>query len=217
MKIVFLSAILTGVLVSGCDTTSDVVELSDEEIVLFSGAGIDPTSALQILRFGDSVEQLQGLDENWENYGAEGVVLLTQANQGQPTLQSLRAVLDDSRYSAYLLEQGFGYGPDSIAILANTDPWFYLKTVKINGVNYDIEHDEVIRRLKEWDALYGLQLIGAGMDWLHAEFEKPPKNWASFADEVYELCPDVVDQGTGSIEALAVELKKMGGVYLWWD
>jgi len=152
-----------------------------------------------------------------ESYGAEGVVLLTRPNEGESVLRTLRSDLDVSRYSAYLMDQGFGYGPDSIVVLANTDPWFYLATVKINGVNYDIDHEEVIRRLREWDSIYGLQIIGAGMDWLHAEFENPPKDWAAFANEVYEFCPDVVDQGTGSVGALAVELKELRGVYLWWD
>lgn len=94
---------------------------------------------------------------------------------------------------------------DSSAILANTDPWFFLNKAKINGVYYEIEHDEVIRRLRVWDALYGLQIIGSGMDWLYPEFEKPLQNLAAFADEVYESCPDAVDRGTGSTEALAVQ------------
>lgn len=217
MRTIALSAVLTAVLFTGCDSASDVVELSDEEVGLFENARIDHSSALRIRSFGDSVEQLQGLDENWDYYDVEGIVLLTQPNQGESTLQILRSVLDDSQYSAYLLDQGFGFGPDSIAILANTDPWFYLKTVKTNGVNYDIGHDQVIQRLKEWDTLYGLRLNGAGMDWLHAGFERPPQNWASFADEVYEFCPDVVDQGTGSVESLAEALEEMRGVYLWWD
>ncbi len=55
------------------------------------------------------------------------------------------------------------------------------------------------------------------MDWLQAEFVTPPSDWNSFAQEVYEFCPDVVDQGTGSVEALSLELQQMNGVYLWWD
>ncbi|MDJ0710108.1 MAG: DUF4253 domain-containing protein [Woeseiaceae bacterium] len=217
MKTLLLTAALSAVLISGCDTSASIVELNDEEAALFSAANIDGDSALQIRRHGSSVERLQGLDENWEYYDAEGVVLLTNPDEGESTLESLRVALDSNRYAVYLLDQGFGYGPDSIAILANTDPWFYLGTVKINGINYDIEHDDVIQRLRKWDSLYGLRIIGGGMDWLHARFDKPPKDWTTFAHEVYEFCPDVVDQGTGSVDALALELEKMRGVYLWWD
>lgn len=125
--------------------------------------------------------------------------------------------MDGNRYAACLLDQGFGFGPDSIAVLANTDPYVYLQTVRINGINYDIEHADVMQRLKKWDDLYGLRVYGAGMDWLQAEFDTPPRDWAAFAEEVYEFCPDVVDQGTGSVEALATELKKIRDIYLWWD
>ena len=38
-----------------------------------------------------------------------------------------------------------------------------------------------------------------------------------FAKEVYTFCPDVVDQGVGSIEALEEAIKEMHGVWLWWD
>ena len=217
LKSIALSAVLSIALIAGCDRSPNVVELSDEEAALFAAVKIDANSAMKIRRQGESVERLQGLDENWEYFNAEGIVLLTRPNEGESALADLRGDLDSSRYSVYLFDQGYGFGPDAIAVLANTDPWFYLQTVKINGVNYDIEHDDVIERLKEWDSFYGLQIVGAGMDWLYAEFENPPTDWASFAEEVYEFCPDVVDQGTGSVDALAVELKKMRGVYLWWD
>ena len=75
----------------------------------------------------------------------------------------------------------------------------------------------VLERYRNWDEKYGLRLNGAGMDWLFAEFENPPSDWTAFAREVYEFCPDVVDQGTGSVESLASEMKRMRGVYLWWD
>jgi hypothetical protein len=38
-----------------------------------------------------------------------------------------------------------------------------------------------------------------------------------FAKEVYQFCPDVVDQGTETVEALASERKRTNRVYLWWD
>ena len=45
---------------------------------------------------------------------------------------------------------------------------------------------------------------------------------AGFARRLSEIfawhhAPDVVSQGTGSVQELARELKQMGGVYLWWD
>ena len=217
MKKAAICIFLATTSIAACNQTPDVVELSDSEAALFAAAGIDADAALEIRKHGTSVERLQGLDENWEYYDANAIVLLTEENQGDSALRTLRSILDGNRYAAYLLDQGFGFGPDSIAVLANTDSFFYLQTVRINGINYDIEHADVMKRLRKWDDLYGLRLYGAGMDWLQAEFDTPPRDWAAFAEEVYEFCPDVVDQGTGSVEALATELKKIRGVYLWWD
>jgi len=39
----------------------------------------------------------------------------------------------------------------------------------------------------------------------------------TFAKEMYKVCPDIVDQGTGSIEALAEEMKKTKRLFFWWD
>jgi Domain of unknown function (DUF4253) len=42
-------------------------------------------------------------------------------------------------------------------------------------------------------------------------------NHKKLAAEVYELCPDVVDQGTMTVEVLEEENKASGRIFLWWD
>lgn len=192
-------------------------ELSPEEMQLANEVGIDTPTATTIRAHGNTLERLTGLDDNWESVEARGVVLRTPTNRGEAVLAELRKELEGTGHAVYLLEQGFGFEPDSIAVLDNTDPYEYLKIVRINGINYDVDHSQVIERYRRWDDLYGLNLIGAGMDWLHAEFTTPPSDWDAFAREVYEFCPDVVDQGAGTVEALSMELQNLNGVYLWWD
>jgi hypothetical protein len=80
-----------------------------------------------------------------------------------------------------------------------------------------LDHAKVLERYTQWAEKYGLRLVGAGSDWIEAEFTRPPSDWKVFAAEVYEFCPDVVDQGTGSVPALAEEMKAQNAVYLWWD
>ena len=75
----------------------------------------------------------------------------------------------------------------------------------------------ILARAKKWDARFGLVLRGAGFDWLEAEFVRPPKDMLELAKEVYEFCPDVVDQGTETVKVLATEMKRTSAVYLWWD
>ena len=97
------------------------------------------------------------------------------------------------------------------------DPYVILRAVGTNGWNYDVGPDKVVARLKEWDQRYGLVFRGIGPDWAEAEFKTQPRDMLAFAREVYAFCPDVVDQGTETVEALADEMKRDNVVYLWWD
>lgn len=211
-----LTVFLT-LMIFGCSSESMVDDLTAEEMALVSELGFDPDVALQIRRHGESLERLRGLNDKWEEVDANGLILMTAPERGEEILKTLRSALVTTGYTAYINDQGFGFGPDSIALLKNADPFVYLGIVGINGINYEIEHADVLRRLRVWDDQYGLNLVGAGFDWVQAEFSNPPNDWMSFAEEVYEFCPDVVDQGSGSIKSLASELRQINGVYLWWD
>jgi hypothetical protein len=46
---------------------------------------------------------------------------------------------------------------------------------------------------------------------------KLPADTQAFARDVYEFCPDIVDQGVGSVEAQEESIRDSGQVYLWWD
>ena len=39
----------------------------------------------------------------------------------------------------------------------------------------------------------------------------------AFVRELYPFCPDIVDQGAGSIEAAAAEMRDANALFLWWD
>jgi hypothetical protein len=61
--------------------------------------------------------------------------------------------------------------------------------------------------------------VGAGYDWIDANFIVllTDQEMKSFAQEMYEFCPDIVEQGTGSIEELIEEIKETKKLALWWD
>lgn len=62
-----------------------------------------------------------------------------------------------------------------------------------------------------------IQQFGADFDYVEAEFVNPPKHMMKFAKEVYDFRPDVVEQGTDTLEMLATEMTRKNSVYLWWD
>ncbi|MEH7443509.1 DUF4253 domain-containing protein [Bacillus sp. JJ1122] len=107
----------------------------------------------------------------------------------------------------------------SVAIVMGNDQFDIIKIQQTNGENYDISNIEVIVKLKEWHNRYSFTIIGANHDWVEADFIELPnsKDLKSFAKEIYQFCPDIVDQGTGSLEGLIEELEESKKLFLWWD
>ncbi|MET0393704.1 MAG: DUF4253 domain-containing protein [Chitinophagaceae bacterium] len=122
-------------------------------------------------------------------------------------------------YSIFLLENNFGFNnePDRIGVLKTTDKYTILEQVGTDGINHDITNDSLITLVKNFDKKYSLELIAASGDWCEFIIHNEPESWMQMANEVYKVCPDVVDQGTDTVQALADELKKTKRLYFWWD
>ena len=192
--------------------------LSAPEMTLAMEVGFDATVVATIRGHGESLSRLQTFArDDYRPIAGPGLLLTTKPGQGESTLRSLRADLEHTPYQAWIHEDGFGSGPDEIAILKSRDPHVYLDVVPVNGTNYGIDHDQVIAKYREWESRLGLKLIGAGGDWLSAEITRAPADWDEFAKEVYAFCPDIVDQGTGDLPSLSREMRESKQLFLWWD
>ncbi|GHN01170.1 hypothetical protein WSM22_26590 [Cytophagales bacterium WSM2-2] len=149
----------------------------------------------------------------------KGLVLQESNSKSYDLVFALSAKLRERGYSIFLLENNFDIGkkPDRIGILKTTDKFTVLKEVGTDGINFDITNDSLITIMKRFDQKYKLELIGASGDWCEFLIKNDPQNWIDFANEVYRVCPDVVDQGTGTVEALAEEMRRTKRLYFWWD
>ena len=192
-------------------------ELTALEEGVVEAVGIDRNIVISIASHGGPIERMMATTVDYRQEPADGVVLSTRPSRGRDVLRELRSEFNGSGYWAYLLDESFGHGPDKVAIVKVKDDYKYLGLVRTDGVNLDLEHATILARYRSWDSKYALRLVGAGQDWLEAELANPPSDWGAFADEVYEFCPDVVDQGTGDVESLANEMSAARTVYLWWD
>lgn len=71
-----------------------------------------------------------------------------------------------------------------------------------------------------WAEHYGARLIAAGPDTIEFMVDRPPssrEDAIKLAKEQYLYCTDIVDQGVGTISALAVALIGCGTWNFWWD
>lgn len=149
----------------------------------------------------------------------KGLVFRESNDKSYNIVLSLKEKLRKMGYSIFLLENNFNIDnkPDNVGILKTTDQYTVLRQIATDGINWDITNDSLVSIIKRFDKKYSLELIGASGDWCEFVIHYEPQSWAQFAEEVYKICPDVVDQGTGSVEALAAEMKRTKRLYLWWD
>jgi len=131
----------------------------------------------------------------------------------------LKDLFRTNGYTLFLLENHFGINDqmDVIALINGTDKLQILNKLQTNGLNYDIDTDSLLTIIAGLDKRLKLELIGAGGDWCEFIIHKNPPNWQLLAEEIYAICPDVVDQGVGSISELSRSLQLTGRLYFWWD
>lgn len=126
------------------------------------------------------------------------------------------------------LERGFflvrhepNYGlngrPDELALVPMWDQYRVVKLVGTNGANLDITNAQVISWLRALEQDTPFVLTGIGYDHVEGRFTSPVADPDAMAQRLYKFCPDVVDQGTGSVAELASELRRLKTFFCWWD
>lgn len=170
-------------------------------------------------RFRNTIDEWNETTKQYETveYSPDGLVFHESMVK---TRLIVNLYLRDFRKRGYMIfisDENYGYSPDEITVIKTRDQFELLKIMGTNGVNYDLNTSDVIKKLKEWYERYPFEIIGCSFDGVEAQFSKQPEDMEKFAQEVYEFCPDVVDQGAGSVEELANEMKKANMLYLWWD
>jgi len=165
----------------------------------------------------DHIGRLIGFDEEGYQIIAPGITISTPEDKTGHILAALRQKLHPIKYMAFVVEMNEGLKIDKIGILKGTDQYEILRIMHTDGDEYDISNQDVIDRLKEWEINSPFDILGADGDWVEIEFKILPKDLNAFAGEVYDFCPDAVDQGPGSIAELAKEIQKTKKLFLWWD
>jgi len=102
-----------------------------------------------------------------------------------------------------------GAQPESTS--AQRNPKFAeLYAQRTDGINCGFTTDDVVRVLTDWDERFGIEISEVGGDRVVVRFAKLPEDLASFASEVYEFCPDVIEQGFGCMGEM-VEMSEETG------
>jgi hypothetical protein len=79
-----------------------------------------------------------------------------------------------------------------------------------NGINYDVTTDDVIEKLQQWDSHYGIEISEVEHNRLVVTFQSLPENLEALAQDIYEFCPDVIEQGFGCMDDMVEMMAEAG-------
>jgi len=151
-----------------------------------------------------------------DNKECHGLISATTEERARECLQQHQQTFIDKNKYLFISElSSNGY---NLSIIPNiNDGYTLIEKIKTNGAKLQISTNDIIIKLKKWDAEFGIQIIGVGIDYCEAAIHNLEIDYNALANEVYQFCPDVVEQGTETIEALAEEMQTKKSIFLWWD
>lgn len=201
----------------GCNNKTD---FSEKEEVILTQLNFDKSLILEFKKeTKKSILQLPAIDsetgEELDNETFEGIYCESTEKKAENLVKKLKPKFKEKGYLIFYTE-GFD-GKKNIGIIKGVDELDILRYRRTDGINYDLESVDVLKKISEWDAKFGVKIIGCNQDYVHIEFEKLPTNMKDFAEEIYEFCPDSVDQGVEDVETLEEYLTLDKEIWLWWD
>jgi hypothetical protein len=88
---------------------------------------------------------------------------------------------------------------------------------RTNGSNIDVGSRKIISQLKIIEKQNPFVVMGAGPDFVQGRFVGQVNDAAALAKRIAKLSPDIVSQGTDTIERLEELLVRDSQFMLWWD
>jgi len=158
---------------------------------------------------GKPVEQLRGLNASTDTWSpVAGLSAKTTEKAAQELLDALQPQLP-AGYKAFYSERSF-HGENEIAVLKTSDPLDIVRVKATSAGNYEMDSKDIVARLQQWQQLCHLNIVGAGHDWVIVVFETLPADLDAFGEEIYEFCPDTIDQHFGCFGDMADAMEEAG-------
>jgi hypothetical protein len=82
-----------------------------------------------------------------------------------------------------------------------------------NGINADQDTEDVVKKLMDWDERYGIEMSEISHDGLCVKFAGLPAQGPALdllCQEIYDFCPDVIDQGFGCMGEMIAMMEEQG-------
>ena len=169
---------------------------------------------------GTVAEQLTVIDSLGYPAMTSGATIGLQSDDAEALLLAAQPIFLERGFFLFRHEPNYGIGgsPDEIGLVPMRDQFEVVRLVGTNGANFDIATPAVIKWLRDLQTEAPFILTGIGYDHVEGRFLRPVGASAdSLAERLYAFCPDVVNQGTGSVKELANEIGRLNTFFCWWD
>jgi uncharacterized protein DUF4253 len=158
-------------------------------------------------------------DSLGRSVSTDGVVVPVPGSRAEALVAAAQSRFMARGFTLFRVSQHFGIQgrPDTVALYPSAQRNTILRLIGTNGANYDIGPDSIVAWLEALEHDQPFVLTGIGFDWLEGRFTTPLADPDGLARRFNAFCPDIVTQGTGTIESLAQELRRSAHLYCWWD
>jgi len=178
----------------------------------------DAVRALERLA-GGKATPLVGIDSLGDSVSTEGFAVNVPPARAERLVAAAQPRFLEQGFYLFRAEQHFGIAgqSDRVALFPRSDRYEILRVMGTNGWNYNIGPDSVTAWLRALERDHPFVLTGMGFDWVEGRFRSAVGDADALARRFYAFCPDIVDQGTETVDALARELAESQRLYCWWD
>jgi len=178
----------------------------------------DAVRALERLA-GGAATPLVGTDSVGDSLLTEGFAVGVPSGRAERLVAAAQPRFLEKGFYLFRSEQHLGISDraDRVALFPRSDRYEILRLMGTNGWNYGIGPDSVVVWLEALERDHPFVLTGMGFDWVEGRFRSAMRDADALARRFYAFCPDVVDQGTETVDALARDLRESQRLYCWWD
>lgn len=97
-----------------------------------------------------------------------------------------------------------------------------VRSKQTNGLNYNLDNEKIIAKLKYWDAKYGVTVLEAKGDGLTIRFKKLPDDLSELCTEIFLFCPEMElheneNSNAAAMRKFAKSLRETKTANFWWD
>lgn len=90
------------------------------------------------------------------------------------------------------------------------DPFADIRQAGTSAPTFDLANAAIIDRLTQWQSLCSFTCANAKGDSVDIKFTTLPQDMDAFVRDLYEFCPDLVDQGTGCVHEMVELMAETG-------